>query len=235
MASYLYKWPRLCPRLSGTAATMLFRSLEILAQLEDKWSAVSEWISLLRRVAELPLNGAPEHRSEVSTQEALLNNTTLIGHLAETSRLPMTDTTQDRYRPSESYRSFTSMVAPTPERHVPGAASVTPQTSYERTRAERPGSLHVLSDAAAYGTYMYANDQDHGALKTSPAFQYHEVPSIRSQQEQIAAQQQPFSSEITSAALPLEFGHLCGYRTGLCAVRMAWVAAVEHCSKSSPP
>jgi len=51
LASYLWKWPQLCPSLSPQAEQILARSLEVLANLQHAWPMAATWLSALRKVA----------------------------------------------------------------------------------------------------------------------------------------------------------------------------------------
>ncbi|KAH9897590.1 hypothetical protein F4778DRAFT_744178 [Xylariomycetidae sp. FL2044] len=167
LASYLYRWPRLCLGLSAGAEDILRRSTEILSTFEDKWATVSEWISNLQKVAEMPPNGLPQQLSDVSTQEAFLNNTTQVGHSPESARSPMTTSSQVMSRRAEGRGSFASTTAPTPEmRPRPVASQEALRAQYDNhpTPSTAPvaqaSNLQLLSDAAAYGTYMYAQQNN---------------------------------------------------------------------------
>ncbi|CAK7223802.1 hypothetical protein SCUCBS95973_005304 [Sporothrix curviconia] len=75
LASHLYRWPQLCPRLApASAATVLNRSIEVLSTFEDKWPTASQWSSVLRQVAGQTVYPGARPVDDVRSQEALLNN-----------------------------------------------------------------------------------------------------------------------------------------------------------------
>lgn len=75
LASHLYRWPQLCPRLApASAATVLNRSIEVLSTFEDKWPTASQWSSVLRQVAGQTVFPGARPVDDVRSQEALLNN-----------------------------------------------------------------------------------------------------------------------------------------------------------------
>ncbi|TVY92902.1 hypothetical protein LAWI1_G001931 [Lachnellula willkommii] len=51
LASYLWKWPQLCPQLAEGAEAILNRSLEVLAALMDRLPHVSNWLHALQKIA----------------------------------------------------------------------------------------------------------------------------------------------------------------------------------------
>ncbi|TVY39357.1 hypothetical protein LOCC1_G004298 [Lachnellula occidentalis] len=51
LASYLWKWPQLCPQLAEGAEGILNRSLEVLAALMDRLPHVSKWLHALQKIA----------------------------------------------------------------------------------------------------------------------------------------------------------------------------------------
>ncbi|KUJ10420.1 uncharacterized protein LY89DRAFT_562387, partial [Mollisia scopiformis] len=51
LASYLWKWPQLCPELAEGAEAILNRSLEVLAALVDRLPRVSKWLNALQSLA----------------------------------------------------------------------------------------------------------------------------------------------------------------------------------------
>jgi hypothetical protein len=51
LASYLWKWPQLCPKLAGRAEPIVIRSLEVLAALMVHLPHVSKWLHALQRIA----------------------------------------------------------------------------------------------------------------------------------------------------------------------------------------
>lgn len=61
LASYLWKWPQLCPQLAEGAEGILNRSLEVLAALMDRLPHVSKWLHALQKIAvPLQARGAME-------------------------------------------------------------------------------------------------------------------------------------------------------------------------------
>ncbi|GAA5908635.1 hypothetical protein JCM6882_003699 [Rhodosporidiobolus microsporus] len=47
LASYALRWPQLCPDLAPFAGTMVQRSLDLLAQLQEAWPVASRWYTTL--------------------------------------------------------------------------------------------------------------------------------------------------------------------------------------------
>ena len=75
LASYLWKWPQLCPSLSSGAEKILKRSLEVLTNLKHAWPQATTWLEALRKVS-FPVNGSKGHErpiSEMSSQERVLS------------------------------------------------------------------------------------------------------------------------------------------------------------------
>lgn len=64
LASYLCKWPQLCPDLAPRAEVILNRSLEVLADLLDHWPLVSRWLNALQNIA-MPIQA----KKNLDTQE----------------------------------------------------------------------------------------------------------------------------------------------------------------------
>ncbi|KAH7120497.1 hypothetical protein EDB81DRAFT_700753 [Dactylonectria macrodidyma] len=58
LASYLWRYPDLCPSLSDKAQTMAQRSLEVLGELHAAWPTSSKWQKGLQQIA-TPLSASP--------------------------------------------------------------------------------------------------------------------------------------------------------------------------------
>lgn len=76
LASYLWKWPSLCPSLSSRANKILQRSLEVLGDLNHAWPQARTWLEALRKVS-VPLRtpkGQDRPLREMSSQERFLTD-----------------------------------------------------------------------------------------------------------------------------------------------------------------
>lgn len=51
LASYLWKWPQLCPQLADGAKAILNNSLEVMAAMMDHLPHVSQWLNALEKIA----------------------------------------------------------------------------------------------------------------------------------------------------------------------------------------
>ncbi|KAH8653222.1 hypothetical protein BGZ60DRAFT_460984 [Tricladium varicosporioides] len=72
LASYLWKWPQLCPALSPEAEKILQRSLEVLRTLGHAWPMATAWLNALTKVAHPPPKKT-KPLSAISSQERFLS------------------------------------------------------------------------------------------------------------------------------------------------------------------
>ncbi|KAJ9134089.1 Fungal-specific transcription factor domain-containing protein [Pleurostoma richardsiae] len=162
LASHLYRWPQLCPKLAPAASTALRRCVDVLSTFEEKWPTASQWSSVLRQVADQ----APYHGSrpvdDVRSQEALLNTPAPQAYSPAASRT--SHATLDHPSPNIPARPRASSPYQTQSHPVEGkiglAQPVTstgtmPVDMYQGDHALNSANhLHLLSRAAAYDSGM---------------------------------------------------------------------------------
>lgn len=74
LASYLWKWPQLCPQLADGAEAILNRSLVVLNALMDRLPHVQKWLHALQKIS-LPLKSKTatyQHRGCEQREEAIV-------------------------------------------------------------------------------------------------------------------------------------------------------------------
>jgi hypothetical protein len=89
LASYLWKWPSLCPSLASGAEKMLQRSLEVLADLNHAWPQAQNWLEALQKVSvpSKASKGQERSLSDMSSQEQLLTDAVRIFISSQKSKL----------------------------------------------------------------------------------------------------------------------------------------------------
>ncbi|CAK7217398.1 hypothetical protein SBRCBS47491_003151 [Sporothrix bragantina] len=194
LASHLYRWPQLCPRLApASAATVLNRSIEVLSTFENKWPTASQWSSVLRQVAGQAVYAGVRPVDDVRSQEALLNNSPGGTGTGATNESPAagssaanngngngnttgSNSSTQGYSPqavraprrSVSVSATSAMVPPTLP-PPPTAATGLPQTLPPLVDIAANNHLHLLSRAAAYDTAALAvAGVGPGGLPTAP-------------------------------------------------------------------
>lgn len=205
LACYLYKWPRLCPRVSPSAAKIVHRSLEVLSTFEDKWSTASEWANILRKVANRPPAQGNQLLKEVSTQEALLG--TSVGHSPEDTRSPIASRHEQSLRIEGDPVRDTATQRRGPAVELFGAMGTNAvnqqpsQHAYQESQ-NYAENLRLLSDAAVHDSYLHERaitQSDQQVIGNSETFaNYHEdgfgtLPSPES--TTAALLREPFDSD----------------------------------------
>lgn len=147
-ASYLWKWPQLCPTLSLEAEKILMRSLEVLQNLQHAWPMASKWLSALQKVAVPHRSKKHKPLSAMASQERFLSS---VDGLLKTQGATEADV--DEYGEEEPDESVQDQQRQPPRQQ---------QRQQQRQHTSHgTDNLGILSDAAALATQQQM-DIGHG-------------------------------------------------------------------------